>query len=428
MSWPLGHKVASLLIFYGPDTINIYLRGVDWLRLRCGFGPGNLWAPLMLMFAAYFLAGAAAAAAGMRAGKEKARIPAESAGRPALKPRNSIKNTVHAYPGTIIILHILFVMAIMTVGRKIPAAAMISGACVYGYICALFYPRARSLLKRTGLWAGVLITSLLAGLMLGSAMSGFYMALRAFMLTLAFAAIGCELINPSIRARLERLGGGVFFETLEYAFNALPGIIAGLPSGRVFARRPLAVIGGAVARAPFLLDATLRPPVFIITGARGLGKSELVAELAQLLRAAGKKPGGICAAGLWENGVRAGFDLIDLASGARVPLCRSGASGGVAAAGKFQFFKEGLEAGIKALSPASLTGADAVFVDEIGFLELDGGGWAGQLEVLLEKQKAPLVLVVRNCLLDKVRERWHLERAVIFEAGKISAKDLFDKL
>jgi len=123
------------------------------------------------------------------------------------------------------------------------------------------------------------------------------MALRAFILMLGFAAIGCELTNPSIRRLLERLGGGVFFETLEYAFSGLPGIISGLPSGRDFARRPLSVLGGTVARAPFLLDAISRPPVFIITGAQGSGKSELVAGLAGLLRAAGKRPGGICEAG-----------------------------------------------------------------------------------------------------------------------------------
>jgi nucleoside-triphosphatase THEP1 len=258
--------------------------------------------------------------------------------------------------------------------------------------------------------------------MLGRAASGLYMALRAFTLTLGFAAIGCELMNPVIREGLERLGGGVFFETLEYAFGALPGIVAGLPTGREFAKRPLAVLDGAVARAPFLLDAIARPPVFIITGTHGGGKSELVMNLARSLRAAGKKPGGICAAGFWENGTRAGFDLIDLASEKRVPLCRRGISGAAVTAGEFGFYSEGLCAGAAALSPEGLSEADAVFVDEIGFLELEGGGWAPALERLLRDEKRPLVLVSRDYLLDKVRARWALERAVVWQAGKISAK------
>jgi nucleoside-triphosphatase len=240
-----------------------------------------------------------------------------------------------------------------------------------------------------------------------------------------FAAIGCELMNPSVRRLLERFGGGVFFETLEYAFSALPGIIAGLPSGRDFARRPLAALGGTISHAPFLLDAIGQPPVFIITGTHGGGKSEFVMKLAELLRAAGKKPGGICAAGLWENGVRAGFDLIDLASGARVPLCRRGAAGVAVTAGEFGFCSEGLAAGAEALSPESLAGADIVFVDEIGFLELDGGGWALALERILKDSNVPVALVVRDYLLDKVRARWGLDRAVVWQAGRTSPEAAF---
>ena len=422
MSWPLAHKLVNLLIFYGPDTINVYLRGVDWLRKGFGFGPGNLWAPLIVMFTAYFLAGAAAAAAGMRAGKEKALTFEPATKRTALNPRIANKDSQRVYSVVALILHMLFVAAVMGAGRKLPVAALAAGACVYGYLCSCFYQRAKALLKHTGVWVGVMVASIAAGLMLGSAEAGLYMALRAFMLTLAFAAIGCELMNPVIRTRIERFGGGVLFETLEYAFSTLPGIIAGLPSGRDFARRPLVVIGGAISRAPFLLDAIVQPPVFIITGTHGGGKSEFVMKLAKLLRVAGKKPGGICAAGLWENGVRAGFDLIDLASDKRVPLCRRGVSGATVTAGEFGFYSEGLDAGAGFLSPESLSAADVVFVDEIGFLELDGGGWAAALEKLLYDIKRPLVLVSQDYLLDKVRARWELNRAVIWQAERTSTE------
>ncbi|MFA6433846.1 MAG: nucleoside-triphosphatase [Elusimicrobiales bacterium] len=421
MSWPLAHKAAELLIFYGPGAVELYLRGVGWLRAYSGFGPGNSWTPLLLMFAVYFLCGAAAAAAGMRAGKEKAPLTERSARRPPAGQRGSGAAPLGAYSVTALMIHLLFVSAVMAAGRRIPLPALSAAAGIYGTLCARFYPRAGSLLKRAGIWAGVLAASLLAGALLGSAEAGLYMALRAFTLTLAFAAIGSELVNPAIRARLEPLGGAVFFETLQYAFNALPAILAGLPSGREFAGRPLAVLGGTVARAPFLLDAILRPPVFIITGAHGAGKSGLVLELALALRAAGKKPGGICAAGLWTDGLRTGFDLIDLASDARVPLCRRGLAGAAATAGEFGFYPEGLAAGASALSPEKLSEADAVFVDEIGFLELAGGGWAAPLERCLKDLRRPLVLVSRDYLLDKVRARWGLDNAVIWRAGRISA-------
>ncbi len=420
MSWPIVHKLLSLLIFYGPDTINIYLRGVDWLRLRLGLGPGNLWVPLLGLLAAYFLAGMAAASAGLRSGRGKGPGAVTAAARPKLKPRAAGAEPRREYFITALVLHLVFVAAVMAAGRNVPAAALLAAAAVYGSICARYYPRARALLGHAGVWVGVLGASVIAGYALGSAEAGFYMALRAFLLTLAFAAIGSELLNPAIRRLLERLGGGVLFETLEYAFSALPGIIAGLPTGRDFARRPLTVIGEAVARAPFFLDAITKPPVFVITGGHGSGKSELVAELARLLREDGRKPGGICAAGLWENCTRSGFDLVDLASGKRVPLCRRGVAGTGVTTGEFGFFPDGLAAGALALSAESAAAADLIFVDEVGFLELEGGGWAPALERLLRGPRRPLVLVVRDYLLDKVLARWALAPAAVFQAGKTS--------
>jgi len=422
MCWNLAQQVGNLYVLYGPDTVAIYLRGADWVRVRLGLGPGNLWAPLLFLFTAHFLAGAAAAAAGMRAGKKQALFSAPPSGGHEYEPRGGHGDAALKYSAAALVSHLVFVLALMSAGRRIPAAWLSVLAVVYAFLCAGYYPRARSLLKRAGVWAGVLAASLVSGLILGNLSAGLYMALRAFILMLGFSAIGSELLNPSLRGLLERLGGGVFFETLEYAFSALPGIISGLPSGRDFVRRPLAVIGSAVARAPFLLDAIARPRVFIITGAHGGGKSELVAELAGLLRAGGKKPGGICAAGLWENGVRAGFDLVDLASEKRAPLCRRGLPGAAVTAGEFGFYPEGLAAGAAAFSRERLSSADVVFVDEIGSLELDGGGWAADLERLLQGTKFSLVLVCRDYLLDKVRERWRLGDAVVWQAGKISAE------
>ena len=188
----------------------------------------------------------------------------------------------------------------------------------------------------------------------------------------------------------------------------------------------MAVIAGVVARAPFLLDAITRPPVFIITGSHGSGKSEMVMKLAELLRAAGKTPGGISAAGFWENGLRSGFDLVNLSTGGGVPLCRRGPGGSIRA-GEFRFFDEGLAAGLSALSSAGLADADIVFVDEVGFLELDGGGWAAPLSELLRGRK-PLVLVVRDYLVERVTAHFGLTRSMVWEAGIVTAADALPEL
>ena len=427
MCGTLAYKFLRMFMVYGPDTIKVYLRGVEWLK-DYGMSGVNGYVLFFAVLAAYFCLGIFAALAGLVAGQGKAPARSAAEAKPEFKKTAGGENSARSYSAAALGMHIVFVAAVMAAGRRIPFWILPCIAFCYAYLCSLFYPRARSLLRHAGLWAGVLSASVLAGLILGSSGAGFYMALRAFILTIGFAAIGEELLNPRIRSLMERIAGRIFFQTLEYAFNSLPGIIASLPSGRDFARRPLAVLGEAVARAPFLLDAIGQQPVFIITGGHGSGKSELVMELARLLRAAGKKPGGICAAGLWENGLRSGFDLIDLAADKRVPLCRRGVSGAAVTAGEFGFYSEGLSAGTAALSPESCAAADVVFVDEIGFLELDGGGWFAALQKLISDAKCPLVLVARDYLLDKVRARWDLDHAAVWRAGKTSPEDAVKEL
>jgi len=416
MCGTLGYKLLRLFMVYGPDTVGVYLRGVEWLR-GIGFSGAGDWTPLAAAAGLYFLAGGAAALAGLAAGATKL-APASEAGRHSVKRPPAAAGECRSYSPWALAAHAIFVAAVMAAGRRLDPWSLAGLAGIYACICVTLYPRAAGLIKRAGLWTGVLAASVTAGLVLGSAGAGLYMALRAFLLTMGFAAIGEELLNPVIRRLVERVFGKIFFDTLEYAFASLPGVLAGLPRGKEFFRRPLAALGAAVALAPHLLERTRRQ-VFLITGGHGSGKSELVAELARLLRAAGKKPGGICAAGLWENGVRSGFDLVNLADGARQPLCRR-EPGGTVRAGEFRFYDDGLAAGRAALSAGALAGADAVFIDEVGFLELEGGGWAPQLSEVLGAGGPPAVLAVRDYLLEKVMARWRLRPSAVWKTGKIA--------
>jgi nucleoside-triphosphatase THEP1 len=418
MSWALAHKIANMLIFYGPDAVAVYSRGLEKLRAAAGLGQGNIYGPLLLLLGVYFLVGAAAAVLGMRAGTGD--TAASGAGMDAEK---AVRRQAprRAFSITALAAHIIFLVAVLAAGRSLTVWKLAAFAVVYGALCAWFYPRASALLRRPGVWGGVLAVSFLAGLVLGAPLAGLYMALRAFVLTMGFSAVGEELLNPRIRAALERFVGGAFFETLEYAFAALPGIMEAFPSGRDLARRPVGALRSVIAMAPGWLEAISGRRVYVITGVHGGGKSELVAELAELLRAAGKKTGGICAAGLWANGVRSGFDLVDLSSGKRVPLSRRGLHDAAVKAGEFGFYKEGLAAGEEALSAEALSAADVVFIDEIGFLELEGGGWAPALERLLNEPGRALVIVCRDYLLEKVCARWQLDSAAVWTAGKTTA-------
>ncbi len=107
------------------------------------------------------------------------------------------------------------------------------------------------------------------------------------------------------------------------------------------------------------------PTVIILTGPVQRGKSSLLADLACLLREKGLKISGIIANGLWENGARSGFDLIDLADDSVTPLSRRVSNGESNNGIPYIFHDAGLAAGMKALAAERCTGADFVMVDEV---------------------------------------------------------------
>ncbi|HBB68083.1 MAG: hypothetical protein A2X28_05610 [Elusimicrobia bacterium GWA2_56_46] len=426
MGWVLIYKTGSILLFYGPDAAALYVIGLEWLRSFTGLAPDNLYGPLLFLLALYFTGGLIAAVIGISvkytgAGGSASPGPGGIYSKPAQPgvPRP-------AYSLWALVFHVAFVAAAMSAGHDLPPAAMCLATGAYAAVCAWFYRRAAALLKRPGVWGGILAVSLLAGLALGSPVSGLYMALRAFVLAIGFSAIGEELFNPAIRLRLERLCGSEFFDTLEQAFGTLPAVLNAMPGGAELVKSPVRSLGGAIARMPGWLAGFDGQKVFVITGGHGCGKSSFVSALAGELRASGKKPGGILSAGLWRDGARAGFDVIDLDSGVRTPLCRRGGSG-IIVAGDFNFYEEGLSAGLRALAGEKTASADAVFVDELGFLELEGKGWAPAFDKL-RGLGVPLVVVVRDYLLERIIRSLALERPVIWETGKTDLNSALQEL
>ncbi|MGE3551204.1 MAG: nucleoside-triphosphatase [Geobacter sp.] len=412
MSWGLLHKLGKLYLFYGPDSLALYVKGLEKLRAWLG-QPGGRWEPLLAVLVAYFLAGVAAALVGLRAAAGGELAPLRSGGRELFKPRSG--GAAGYYSAFFLVLHLAVVSGLMVAGR-LPLPVVLGLSLVYASVCARYYRRSAALLAKTGMWAGIAAVSLLAGWLLGDWGSGLRMAARAFALTLGFAAVAQELLNPRVRRAVERGVGPAFFETLEYAFATLPLVLGSLPSGRDMLLRPAASLRAVISRAPCLLERPRRR-VFIITGEHGSGKSSLAAALAGLLRAAGQKPAGIIAEGYWEQDKRAGFELLDLASGARTSLCRR-EPGGETRAGEFRFFAEGLAAGRAAFSAEKLSAAGAIFLDEVGFLELEGGGWAPQLEGLLGENGPDLILVARDYLLERIISRWRIKPCAVWKAGE----------
>ncbi|WP_078683617.1 nucleoside-triphosphatase [Desulfobaculum bizertense] len=154
-----------------------------------------------------------------------------------------------------------------------------------------------------------------------------------------------------------------------------------------------------------------RPQHIFISGSRHCGKSSLLAELVLALSHKDIPCAGILSRGLWEDGIRSGFDLIDLRSRTTTPLSRripDAAPGEI----PFEFLADGWTAARRALQPERCQSAALVAVDEIGPLEMQGKGFAPLLPPVLELPVLH-VWVVRSALVDAVAAHWDLSPHVI---------------
>jgi len=164
------------------------------------------------------------------------------------------------------------------------------------------------------------------------------------------------------------------------------------------------------------------------TGEKHGGKTTGAFKLVEAVRNEGFTVAGLLAPSLYHNGRLIGFDAFDLQSENRAPLARSkiGTNPAMNCGAKYlaprsfdlaqdkftrglrrsfaDLLPDGIKLGIAALSPTATESADLVIVDEFGPLELDCRGWRKNVDSLLAFSNAVILLVVRQELIDAVKQ------------------------
>lgn len=123
----------------------------------------------------------------------------------------------------------------------------------------------------------------------------------------------------------------------------------------------------------------------LIVGPRFSGKSRFVENLLPKMREGGLRLTGFLQRGIFdEAGVKVGYDLVSVEDGSAVPLARRATP-----EGPWEFREEGFE------KAAGLVreDADLCILDEIGPLELSGGGHAQTMRRALSTDAAVLIVV-----------------------------------
>lgn len=445
VSWSLAQKLLSTFIAFGPDVVRLYTETYRFAARSMGvsqFGPFDLVATLFVVECAI---GAVAATVGLRLGRRVGTVSdtvALEVKPPAPEPRARLAEAAH----TTWSLPRLAIAAVALVAGMalVGALPLLYGAICVGLYAAWVswtYPRAMARLRRPMFWIEVAGVMLLAGLVLGGLQyglagllaglhAGSQMVLRAMLVLFGFSAVSVELRNPRILDWLERHRLRGLSDALGVAFGTLPAFTAAMSSGRSFLRAPLASLAGMLQLANnlSLAHGTGHHGLVILTGRTGSGKTTLAGLVVDRVRAHGFRVGGMLAQG-WlapaggaEPLRRSGFDLVDLQSGAVMPLCRVGEPGGSGheRCGPFEFTRDGLAFGRNALARGA-AGADIVVVDEVGPLELSGGGWAPSLDRLATGFDGPLLVIARLAVVEAVKARWGTQTTPVCDVAVAKA-------
>ena len=141
--------------------------------------------------------------------------------------------------------------------------------------------------------------------------------------------------------------------------------------------------------------------LILFTGRKHSGKTTAAERLVRQVRSEGFRVGGLLAPSIYEDNRLVGFGAVDLRVERQIDLANRRTEEGEE--GRWEFTESGLKLGKAALNPSAASSADLIIVDEFGPLELDGGGWRKEVDLLLSSTDVPVMLVVRQELEERVQ-------------------------
>jgi nucleoside-triphosphatase THEP1 len=448
VSWSFAQKIFNFLIFYGFNIVDLYKNLMQYTERQLNLHFNSLWVPIFIFLSVYVLIGLAAAIIGIRTGQKLVSKPLEFNPEKYANPFTFRKNNAkHPFRHSLVWLGINFVLIIS--GLLLISLAdweiWIIAVPVIAAVWIARYKRALRQLSKPKFWIFfVFITMLTAflftkmqGLTVFQALlTGLEMNFRATVLILGFSVLGTELYNPKIRQFFSKTHFKQLPVALELSAESLPQVITSVPDFKTMLKNPVAVVSHLIAYAEFRIaqiktEYAFQPQIFVVKGKIGSGKTTLVKELIENLKRKNIRIGGIYTQKIFENEERIGYDVVDAKTNTAEIFLRINHCETCKKIGIFSIFSDGVKKGKESLHPEKTADDQLVVIDEVGMLELNGKGWAKQLNNLIQSGKNHLLIAVRDEFSEEVLKKWNIQQATVFEAPvDVSAieKEIFEKI
>jgi nucleoside-triphosphatase len=155
--------------------------------------------------------------------------------------------------------------------------------------------------------------------------------------------------------------------------------------------------------------ALLREIRLFLTGQPGVGKSTIVRRLHEHLTAKGLRTGGMLSGEIREGGVRVGFEILDLQTGRKGTLAHVRQPSGPRI-GKYTVNLEDLKSVGAGSILTAVSSCDAVFIDEVGPMELKSDEFKAAVVRALGSPKPLIGTIHRSAsdpLVDQIKSEAH---------------------
>ena len=447
MSWTFIHKISFFILAYGFNLISLYKELAVFAQKQLNMTFIDIWTPFYVLWSMYVLMGIISAVIGIYIGKKLQKNNEVSPGINNNNQNNFFSQKGKSLTETSLIWLAFDIAGMLSVLFLMSFSAWLWWSCtglIIIIIWAIRYRRALKPLKKPRFWIlFVLITMLTSFLftrfqghnndIISGLTIGLQMNLRAALIIIGFSAVGTELTNPVIHNFFKRTSFSQVPIALEVAFETLPFVLNSIPDFKNFFKRPVSVVQQVVSQAEYWLEQITikhnkKNKIIIITGNIGQGKTTFLTEIVNLFNQHNIITGGIISPAVFDNDIHIGYDLINVSNNKQNIFSRISGNENMLNFGKFYFFNEGFEFGKDALSLENNLVSQIIVIDEIGFLELDNKGWASCLNNLFTNFDNPLILIVRNFLVDKVTEKWALSDPFIVDVCVEDSRDLLNKV
>ena len=168
--------------------------------------------------------------------------------------------------------------------------------------------------------------------------------------------------------------------------------------------------------------------IFLVTGPVQAGKTTFLSALVTLLEREEISAGGFLCPGTFSSGHRSGFELRQVGSGAGLSMAAAEQVEGWVPFRRFWFNPLAFDRGRQWIEQCLESRTTVVVVDEVGPMELAGGGWSDTLDMLAEQAGPLQCWSVREPLLSEVRERWNISSGHTIDIREETPEKALDRL